>query len=188
MSTPLRRNQFGLSSLLVAVTIVALVCSVAKVYYWHPLIAGAVAGTILLWIVLVTNRHFWVRFAVTLAFIMGANLLSLPPFSLCWFFRLGPFVPMHLVLDIAIALVIATVTAFVLRNGWRGLFHRVRTWGVEHLEPDAPPDEGEEVGVDYSKSGCVWTLALFVLVMMLTVALLTIWDRLNRSDIPVGPY
>ncbi len=59
---------------------------------------------------------------------------------------------------------------------------------VEHLEPDAPPDEGEEVGVDHSKGGCVWALALFVFAMMLTVTLMTLWDWLNRSEVPVDTF
>ena len=93
------------------------------------------------------QRHFSRRFVLGLAIMVGVNLL---PTYFTWkafqlhgtertgwpltFLERGDGIsifPHWLLVDLAIAVVVAWLAAKTLKNGWRAFLHQLQTWGLE---------------------------------------------------------
>ena len=103
------------------------------------------------------RRHAWIGFATSLLVIIGIHFTQLYTmvaggfadgifgvgFPFTFFERGGiayheTFCMHWLLADVVIALVISSFVAYLLRDGWRVAFRRVRTWGLDHVESSDP--------------------------------------------------
>jgi hypothetical protein len=95
--------------------------------------------------------RFWRRFAITVAMMAAINVI---PLFVTWgayatdgyeqigwplvFYESGgvggveAFYPLHMLGDLAVALGVSYVVARALKDGWRALFRKLQTWGLEH--------------------------------------------------------